>query len=112
MVERAAALDAQVGEIRVRLASHRQRVRELFNQAKTNAPPRARTRMGHWFRNLVNHNYRESHVLLDSRSRELAEIEFRLRAIRLYVNLHDHARSLRSRLTETRSRRAFKRRSC
>ncbi len=102
MVEQAAELGAQVAEIRVSLASHRQRVRESFDRAKANAPSRARTRMGHWFRNLVNRNYRESHVRLDSHSRELAEIEFRFRAIGLYTNLHDHAGSLRSRLTETR----------
>ena len=101
MDRQGAELDAQVAEIRSALAAHRQRVQELFHQAKANAPRRARSRMGHWCRNLVNHHYRQSHVLLESRSRELAEIEFRLRAIRLYTNLHDQAGSLRSRLTET-----------
>ena len=49
----------------------------------------------------MSHDYRDSHNQLDSRSRELGNIEFRLRATKLYATLLDQAGLLGSRLAET-----------
>ena len=90
-----------VAQIQETLLSERDRVYELFEKAKRNAPARARSWLGHRFRSLMSHDYRDSHNQLDSRSRELGNIEFRLRATKLYATLLDQAGLLGSRLAET-----------